>query len=634
MEFDVFSRVSEYHAIENYKGDSKWGSWIPMSDHPAADGIALVDGESNDSRKLFVAVRDFSEEDISLLKDPEFLISYKSELMERVISVTEKSRYICSADFGKVFSFDRRGICIEQPGEREPGGYDALLRYVPLPLLSSIYTQITGESPEKLNETVKELGLDIAFALQTFYSEDISYGCVSPENIMIDEDEGNRNYVLAIPLKQWFLDRTEKEQRYSAPELIENTSLEPYEKSDVYSLGLVMYGLLNNGRLPFEDNSTSQNDAIGERCKGAKEIPEPENGSPELKYVVRKALCYSPDMRYSGLSDFIADLKRAGTVLPGDSPMHFPERVVTVKKTAQPVPKASSAQPVNLKKPEPASPEPLNNSGNDNQYSKPDVGGFRNNSGGVNNTENNSNNGGYTGNNGRFSGREVPSFEPVRPNPVQPQPVPSPSGGKHSLLPIVIGLAAAVGIGIGIYKFILTKPHVQENLDSPGIIAATENTVPENNRNQADSRYADSNDGNISYEETGEYSDVTEAYEEPEEATIIITTAAEEQTIVVTIPPATVDPTIKDIDRSRAPADMTIEDAPVAKCKVITKEDPPNLRSEPSVSGGDKTVIGKIPIGWIVDVFGYNSKWCYVRYVDKYDQVTFGYVSREFVEFQ
>ena len=68
MEFDVFSRVSEYHAIENYKGDSKWGSWIPMSDHPAADGIALVDGESNDSRKLFVAVRDFSEEDISLLK--------------------------------------------------------------------------------------------------------------------------------------------------------------------------------------------------------------------------------------------------------------------------------------------------------------------------------------------------------------------------------------------------------------------------------------------------------------------------------------------------------------------------------------------------------------------------------------
>ena len=87
---------------------------------------------------------------------------------------------------------------------------------------------------------------------------------------------------------------------YMAPEVAKKMK---YGKSvDTYSLGLVLYWLLNDGRLPFvpEKDRISTKDmqaAYRLRMQG-KEIPEPKRGSRQLKAVVLKALSFEREKRY------------------------------------------------------------------------------------------------------------------------------------------------------------------------------------------------------------------------------------------------------------------------------------------------------------------------------------------------
>lgn len=89
---------------------------------------------------------------------------------------------------------------------------------------------------------------------------------------------------------------------YIAPEVIKN---EKYDiRVDIYSLGLVLYKMMNNGRFPFMPkhpikitlNDIEQSNFL--RTKGEK-INEPDNGSEELKNIVLKAIEFNPDDRYS-----------------------------------------------------------------------------------------------------------------------------------------------------------------------------------------------------------------------------------------------------------------------------------------------------------------------------------------------
>ena len=83
---------------------------------------------------------------------------------------------------------------------------------------------------------------------------------------------------------------------------------------DVYSLGMVMYRYMNDGRLPlmprypepvgYMDGET----AFAERV-GGHDLPEPRNGSPELKAVILKACAYDKSDRYSSAEEMLSDLE-------------------------------------------------------------------------------------------------------------------------------------------------------------------------------------------------------------------------------------------------------------------------------------------------------------------------------------
>jgi len=78
---------------------------------------------------------------------------------------------------------------------------------------------------------------------------------------------------------------------------------------DIYSLGLVLYKLLNNNRLPFLDSRDQQihygsrKTAIERRFSG-EELPAPINASDPLAQVILMACAYHPSQRFQSATAF------------------------------------------------------------------------------------------------------------------------------------------------------------------------------------------------------------------------------------------------------------------------------------------------------------------------------------------
>ena len=151
------------------------------------------------------------------------------------------------------------------------------------------------------DENVIKLGVDISNALILCEKEHIIHGNIKPNNILVSKDEEYKLSDFSI-LKNADITASEKQKTgmaYQAPEVLRG---EPYGHTvDIYSLGMVMYWLLNNQTLP---------------CKDEKLQP-PAIGSEKLKEIVMKACESCPEDRYASaqeLYDALRALKNKRTM--------------------------------------------------------------------------------------------------------------------------------------------------------------------------------------------------------------------------------------------------------------------------------------------------------------------------------
>ena len=167
-----------------------------------------------------------------------------------------------------------------------------------------------------ISETeVVKLGQDICRALTLCENNHILHRDIKPQNIFVSN---NGDYKLGDFGIAKIAERTSTGTkagtfRYMAPEVYNNM---PYgNRADLYSLGLVMYWLLNERRAPFMPLppriATPDDDSVARsRRFSGERLPPPVNGSEDLKRIVLKACEYNPSDRYSTAEEMLQDLNR------------------------------------------------------------------------------------------------------------------------------------------------------------------------------------------------------------------------------------------------------------------------------------------------------------------------------------
>ena len=183
--------------------------------------------------------------------------------------------------------------------EKNPDGIGGKI-YIRMELLTPLQ-KVTKERLLSAEEVIR-LGKDICKALILCESRNIIHRDIKPDNVMISKfgDFKLGDFGVSKVMGHTTAGTMTGTEGYIAPEVLH---MEKYGKEvDIYSLGIVMYWLLNNRRMPFigadeKVTPSKESEASLRRYHGDK-IPAPKNGSARLKQIVLKACEYYPKDRF------------------------------------------------------------------------------------------------------------------------------------------------------------------------------------------------------------------------------------------------------------------------------------------------------------------------------------------------
>lgn len=208
--------------------------------------------------------------------------------------------------------------------------------YIRMELLTSFRQYL--ENHAMTQDEVLKLGTDICSALEICESNGVIHRDIKTDNIFIDK---NGNFKLGDFGVARQLERTRSTMSrkgtysYMAPEVVINGKYD--NRADIYSLGMVMYKLLNKNRDPFLDTEKQmiryqeRADAVNRRLAG-EELPKPVNASEKTAEILLKACSFNPDERFVTASE----MKRELVALQGNEskPLYAAE-VSAAEKTAE-----------------------------------------------------------------------------------------------------------------------------------------------------------------------------------------------------------------------------------------------------------------------------------------------------------
>lgn len=156
---------------------------------------------------------------------------------------------------------------------------------------------------------VIKLGIDICNALELCAQKNIIHRDIKPENIFVSSfgDFKVGDFGIAKELEKTNGTLSSKgTYSYMAPEVVMGKK---YNSTvDTYSLGLVLYKLLNNNRLPFIDPNATQiqyqeRKSANDRRLCGEQLPAPINASQTMSSIILKACAFNPDDRFASASE-------------------------------------------------------------------------------------------------------------------------------------------------------------------------------------------------------------------------------------------------------------------------------------------------------------------------------------------
>ena len=232
-------------------------------------------------------------------------------------------------------------------------GWDILIRMELLhPLLPYVY-----EHPMARRDIIK-LGIDICKALERCQRYNVIHRDIKPENIFISDNGDYKlgDFGIARTIERTTSGLSKKgTYSYMAPEVY--AGREYGFSVDTYSLGLVLYRMLNKNRGPFLPQPpeaitfASREQALARRISG-EPLPRPFYGEGRLGEIVLKACAFDPKDRYSSPQQMRQELEAilytqtdAGIIYPSGDELSMDKEPYASAHTAARVRSSTAPEP-------------------------------------------------------------------------------------------------------------------------------------------------------------------------------------------------------------------------------------------------------------------------------------------------
>ena len=214
--------------------------------------------------------------------------------------------------------------------------------YIRMELLKPLKHVLSADYQEM---AVLKLGLSLCNALLACQEHHIVHRDIKPENILVS-DRGEfklGDFGIAKVSEKTATGTMTGTMGYMAPEVANRWHYGA--QADIYSLGMVLYWMMNRRTLPFlpfppSIPTAAQRQEAANRRFAGEDFPPPVNGSRELKAVVMKACAFSTDKRYQTVRELRRDLyacyqqRRTGKVSDVPIPADTDEAVLTNEPTS------------------------------------------------------------------------------------------------------------------------------------------------------------------------------------------------------------------------------------------------------------------------------------------------------------
>ena len=168
----------------------------------------------------------------------------------------------------------------------------------------------------KVNDVV-QMGIDICDALELCSSKGIIHKDIKPSNIFVGDDGKYKLGDFGISSS---IHSINKEvlgtYNYMAPEVYDKKKVS--FSTDLYSLGLVMYRLLNKNKLPFVSRSISSDEALKIRLSGMS-LPSIRGVNKNLMKIILKSCSYDSSTRYIDATSMKKDLQSLSLTVKSNS---------------------------------------------------------------------------------------------------------------------------------------------------------------------------------------------------------------------------------------------------------------------------------------------------------------------------
>ena len=182
--------------------------------------------------------------------------------------------------------------------------------YIRMELLRPLKQVLGAEYRERV---VLRLGLEMCNALLACQEHKIIHRDIKPENILVSEKGEFKlgDFGIAKVSERTATGTMTGTMGYMAPEVANRWHYGA--QADIYSLGMVLYWMMNQRTLPFLPyppaipTAIQRQEAANRRFAG-EAFPPPVNGSRELKAIVMKACAFSTEKRYQSVRELRREL--------------------------------------------------------------------------------------------------------------------------------------------------------------------------------------------------------------------------------------------------------------------------------------------------------------------------------------